>query len=79
MSKLEASKMVHFGNYVHPMNYWCTHLNISNTIVHNIWWPIYLNEDKTSLYTNMIFTKFIHCKDTTCLQCSCMLMIVEHT
>lgn len=74
-----ASKLEYFGNYIYPMTYWCNHLNIPTTIIHDMWLPIYINEDTTSLYRNMLFTKYIHCKDTSCVQCSCMLLMVEYT
>jgi hypothetical protein len=74
-----ASKLEYFGNYIYPMSYWCNHLNIPTTIVHDTWLPIYINEDTTSLYRNMLFTKYIHCKDTSCINCSCMLLMVEYT
>ena len=74
-----ASKLEYFGNYIYPMTYWCNHLNIPTTIIHDMWLPIYINEDTTSLYRNMLFTKYIHCKDTSCINCSCMLLMVEYT
>ena len=75
--KKNYTKVDNFGNYLYSMNYWCNHLNIPNTIVYDTWFPIYTNEDTVSLYRNMLFTKFIHCKDIACSQCLCMLMIVE--
>ena len=79
INPIVASKLEYFGNYIYPMTYWCNHLNIPTTIIHDMWLPIYINEDTTSLYRNMLFTKYIHCKDTSCIQCSCMLLMVEYT
>ena len=76
---IDSKKIEYFNNYINPMNYWCNHLNISNTIIHDTWMPIYYNEDVKSLFDNMMFTKFIHCKNPYCIQCSCMFMIIEHT
>ena len=75
----ELMKEKYFANYINPMNNWCDHLKISKIIIHNTWMPIYLNEDSTSLFDNMLFTKFIHCKNPYCIQCSCMLMIIQYT
>ena len=74
---INDTKFDTFGKYLFPMNYWCNHLNIPNTIIHDTWLQIYTNEDTVALYRNMIFTKFIHCKDIGCSECLYMLTMVE--